>query len=257
MASNLIKLRNDTVHRESKFNLQLILSPSKIILILSLITGLLLILHLCSFWLTATRSAESTYVKWMDLYFNFNHENNFPSYFSTFLLLFSAFLLYFIAKVLPPSDWDKNRWHLLSYIFLFLSLDEAVEIHERIGAYTQRLIKNDFYGILQWMWIVPYTILVVVFGLYFLKFLFRLPSNIRKLFILSGGIYVFAAAGIEAIEGFLNKRADPGIVVPITTTLQELLEMVGIILFIYALLHFISQKFKKVEVISSSAETMT
>ena len=64
-------------------------------------------------------------------YFNFDQEANFPSLYSALALGFSSYLLIIIAT-LKRADRSRfaQKWKTLSYIFLFLAIDEACSIHE-------------------------------------------------------------------------------------------------------------------------------
>ena len=78
-----------------------------------------------------------------------------------------------------------SLWLVLSFIFLYLSIDEAVQLHERVGV----IIENNFNptGYLSWGWVIPYGLLFIIFSaVYYFKFLPQLPKKIFWLFIISG-----------------------------------------------------------------------
>ncbi len=72
-----------------------------------------------------------------------------------------------------------------------------------------------------------------------MKFLISLPKNIRSKLLIAGGIYLFGAIGMEMISGFHVENYGRDIVYNIITTVEEIFEMVGILIFIYALLFYI------------------
>ena len=87
---------------------------------------------------------------------------------------------------------------------------------------------------------IPYSILVLLFALVYLRFFLALPRKYQWLFALSGGVFVFGALGMEVIGASRAKnlpREDP-INIFFTTT-EESLEFIGIILFNYTLISYI------------------
>ncbi len=64
--------------------------------------------------------------------FSVDNEGNIPTVYSVLALLFSSILLGTIAHAKNlDSDRYKKHWKILSFIFLYLSLDEAGQIHEQ------------------------------------------------------------------------------------------------------------------------------
>ena len=64
---------------------------------------------------------------WLDV-LNMDRELNLPTLFSTMLLLTAARLLMQLSKASLQESADD--WTLLSRIFMFLAVDEALQIHE-------------------------------------------------------------------------------------------------------------------------------
>ena len=215
-----------------------------------LLTGILLALflfHLISLWLVDSDRGPTGPIMKFNHYFNFNSESNFPTLFSAFILLFASLLLWIIYQLTEPGNRYRRRWILLSAIFLFLSLDEAVRIHEQIEILTRRIFTNDMSGFLKMTWTIPYVLFALTIAVYNYRFVLQLPNLIRKKFLLSGGLYVLAAAGTESLEGYLMQSTAGNRNVLITTiTIQEFFEMASIILFISALLDYLSMKFKNI-----------
>lgn len=231
---------------ETKQEHQHSLSVKGIINLLLLITLILLVTHLVSFLIVYHDSGDSRFIPYLDMYFNFNRENNVPSFFSSLLLLFSSLLLWLIYKLTEIRDTYRKRWLLLAAIFLFLTLDEALKIHERINVFTSLIFTDNMGGYLTWTWIIPYMLLFLAVAIYNFRFVLQLPRSIRNTFMLAGCLFVFAAAAIESIEGRLMIiTAEDPVVLMITTTIQELGEMISIILFISGLLRYLALTSKK------------
>src|SRR5689334_13266364 len=63
--------------------------------------------------------------------FDLDGERNIPSFFSMLLLMTSAVILYMISIIKRKFQFPfRNHWLGLSLIFLFLSMDELISLHE-------------------------------------------------------------------------------------------------------------------------------
>lgn len=90
--------------------------------------------------------------------------------------------------------------------------------------------------------------LVLIFVLAYLRFLAALPARTRNLFLLAGAIYVAGALGVEMIGGrhaFVFGRYN--FAYTMIATLEEFLEMLGILLFVQALLSYMQVHVKEVQ----------
>ncbi len=167
-------------------------------------------------------------------------EYNFPTLFAFTILLFASLLLYFIST-LDHEKKIKNKifWKFLSLFFLFLALDEAMVMHERIKNF------KEYYSfgtspLLGYAWIFPYSLLALVVGVSSLKFLRRLPKKTRILFITAGIAYWIGAVGGEFAEIFVVEKFGRMDYLPFVRTTEEVLEMGSIVFFIYALLDYLA-----------------
>lgn len=131
-------------------------------------------------------------------------------------------------------------WKTLSLIFLYLSLDEAFSFHEIliIPSVRESLHLNPvFYE----TWVIPGIVLVGVFAFKYLKFLLHLPYKTRYLFLIAAIVYVGGGLGMEMVGGVLRIDFGRRTIISLTGIIvEESLEMVGIVIFIYALLAYLS-----------------
>lgn len=173
--------------------------------------------------------------------FDFNTENSFPTLYSFIILLLSAALLGLIGMLARQQGMRGRGWFILSLVFLFLAIDETLMIHEAIMVLVRESFNTT--GIFYYAWIIPYSFLLVLLIFSLLPFIIKLPSDTRRNFFLAGFIFVSGAIGIEALTGWhvTAVGGDKNLVYEILYTIEELLEMVGIVLFIYALLNHISR----------------
>ncbi|MGI9533735.1 MAG: hypothetical protein ACR2NW_02190 [Thermodesulfobacteriota bacterium] len=195
-------------------------------------------------------------------FFNFHNlfsllsETSIPTLFSILNLLFSSVLLWVIAKNAKATE-GKNRyfWISLSVIFLFLAFDEGTQIHELIGVFTNSFFNFPLGHPLHYSWVIPYSILILIIGLIYFKFLFTLPLAIRNGIIAAGLLFVIAAIGLELVEAMELRSLDRGSYIRkynfdrayVVPAVQELMEMVAISFFNYILLKYIAMEKIKVE----------
>jgi len=174
--------------------------------------------------------------------FHVGLEGNITTYFSSLLLLISGVLLALIAAVKRANGERYIRhWAGLALIFFYLSLDEAVKIHELTIDPLREAFNPS--GIFYYAWVIVAIPLVIIVGLIYLRFLLDLPPNTRLLFIASGAIFVFGALGMDLIAGvFLSSDWErSSAIVTGLIILEEFLENVGIALFISSLLLYMRQ----------------
>ncbi|MGF1589621.1 MAG: hypothetical protein ACFCU7_10315 [Pleurocapsa sp.] len=227
--------------RSSQFELPTYnLSPQKITKFLLLAIGLLIFLNLGERavvrWLNAINDGEiSSY------YFNFDQESNFPTLYSALTLGFSSYLLSIISVIEKSRNARyAKHWQALSVIFLLLAIDEACSIHESSIPLLRGAINAK--GILYFTWVVPAFLLLIVFLIIFRKFIFSLPPKIKVLFIASGAVYVGGALGMELIGGYIADTYGYNIFYGIASSIEEILEMLGIVIFIRGLLTYIQSQ---------------
>jgi hypothetical protein len=170
--------------------------------------------------------------------FNVDGEGNIPTLYSFLALLFSSFLLGAIAyaKSLDRCRY-QHHWKILSFIFLGLSLDEVFQWHEHLIGLRSLLHATGF---LYFTWVVPMGFLVAIFLLSYSKFLFHLPVSTKKLFVAATAVYIGGAIGMEMVGGYLaSTRGQENVAYVLETTIEESLEMLGIVVFIHALISYI------------------
>jgi hypothetical protein len=136
-------------------------------------------------------------------------------------------------------DADARYWAGLAVVFLFLSLDESASFHElTIMPLRQRLGAGGF---LYSTWIVPAAAFVAVLGLVYLRFLARLPARTRWLIAASAVVYLSGTLGLEAVSGrHEDLHGFRNLTYAMLVTAEETLEMLGIVLFIHALLTYVA-----------------
>jgi hypothetical protein len=204
-----------------------------IVMVLSLLNGLLLSLHFYLGDSAPDKLAE---------YFDFDLEGNIPTFYSAVAVLICSGLLALIARV----NWNRPGgkryyWLGLSVLFLFLALDEAAAIHEEFSDFLEQYMKAR--GPLYFLWVIPYGIAAAVLAVVYFRFVWGLPKVTRARFIVAGLLFVGGALGVEMLGAIAADRSGYDTVLyTVLYTIEEMLEMLGIVLFIYALLSHLAEQ---------------
>ena len=93
---------------------------------------------------------------WLDS-LNMDRELNLPTLFSSALLLMAALLMQRLGK--SSDRIAAQDWRLLSKIFIFLALDEALQIHEILIIPG---LRHQVHPALASTWVVPYAVLALI-----------------------------------------------------------------------------------------------
>lgn len=220
--------------------LAITLSPHRTAWILGSISVVLCAVSIAGKALEWALGVHSTYFIYQTvLTFNVNRESNIPTWYSTLLLLTCAVLLGIIALAQQQSGKAGARhWKGLALIFLYLSLDETAVIHEKLTIPLQESLHVT--GFLYFGWVLAGAAVVVAVGLIYARFIFRLPPPTRRLFILAALLYVGGALVVEAISANQWYQTDSeSLLFSAIGTIEELGEMLGTVVFIYALSSYI------------------
>lgn len=235
------------------------LNSKKIITILCVCVGILVMLSLVASYLMVY-NPDNLYSKKYIEFFYLNNENNLPSLFSTMLLFIASllnFAIYSVTAANPEKKKYKFYWFILGAVFLFLGLDESLQIHELLNNRDSIKAMETENLFVYYGWVIPYAIGSAIIGIFFLRFVFSLPVNIRNRFMIAGFIYVFAALGMECLESLAhNLYGDNSFLIKTLITIEEPMEMSGVIIFIYALLDYVKLS-KVVFVVSEQEDTLT
>lgn len=224
----------------------IILSPLKITRALG-VTALLLVLASITGQLTKYILGHDFAYGLIRLFY-VDNENNIPSYFSASLLLLAALLLALITALKKAAHAAyRFQWALLSFTFLYMAIDEAASIHELLIEPMKGLLGQQAGGIFFFAWVIPGIAVALVFGLSYLKFLLHLPAKTRWRIVIAATLYLGGAIGMELIGGrYADLHGTENLAYSMATTVEESLEMAGIIVFISTLLNYIADNYKEI-----------
>jgi hypothetical protein len=173
--------------------------------------------------------------------FNVDEERNIPTYFSSVILLFASLLC---AVIVLLESKERYYWLILALGFLLISMDEFIGLHEKLNALVTSVTKTSFTGTLYFAWLIPASLLVLILAILFYGLLMRLDTKMRESLFLAACFFIGGSMIIEALtapyyEQFIVNAIPLPFIYSVLTTLEEGLEMAGVILFINTLLHYI------------------
>ena len=181
-----------------------------------------------------------------------SYEGNIPTWYSSLLLFACACLLLLIGQ-LTSQDGQPYRWHwrLLGLIFLYISIDEAVMIHESLNTPVRTALGVG--GVFYFAWVVPFAAVLAGLPLVYLKFLLSLPPRFRILFVIAGAVYVGGALGTELpISAWYEAYGGDNLVYGLLNLAQEGLEILGASLFCWTLIDYLAAQFGGLRIVFES-----
>lgn len=203
--------------------------------------------------------------------FDMDLEGNLPMLFNVLLLLAVAIGFYLVARS-ETVVRDRRSWFFMAIVFVFLTVDEGSQIHEKLMLSTLRLLNHGTVGggemgWLYYAWIVPYGVAVSALLLTLVPWLLRLPARLRWSLLFSGGVFLLGAVFMESWSGKLAESLEatarpseelpwiPCTVYPTGScflyadarfvamcTVEEILEMTGLILCLRALIEELNRR---------------
>jgi hypothetical protein len=220
------------------------IGPGKIARVMTLIVASLLLLNVAGLVSRFFLGYDSKLIS----AFSFGYEQNFPTFYSALALLFCAALLAIVGAARRKAHREYAfHWGALAAIFAFLSADEMLEIHEVLIVPVREALHTG--GMLRFAWVIPYGVLVAVFVLAYLKFLRDLPAKTRRRFVVAGALYVLGALGMELLGSkYYDLHGGDNFVYVMHQTLEELLEMAGVIVFAHAIAEYLRDEVGLVQV---------
>ena len=176
-------------------------------------------------------------VEWIDV----NREGSIPTWYATITLASCAVLLGLIAV-----DAARHRkpfpfhWAALGVIFALLSVEEILGVHSEATGRLRELVSitdGPGYAIaLALIALVGLAIVALLFG----RFYLHLPARWRTWFTIAAVIYAIGVFASDAVGDYLITSAgEPTLAYDIVLTIEEALEMTGVLIFIVMLLEYI------------------
>jgi len=229
-------------HNEIALNRQTVvgvLSATALFLLVTSIAGQLMQIQFGS-----DRTHEFVRLFYVDL------EGNIPTFFSASLLLFSSLLLTLISALKrksPDSAWVQ--WAVLSLVLLCMAIDEASRIHESLNGPARWLLGKYATGIFYHAWVILGMAIVLIVTLFYLRFFINLPQQTRRQFFLAAFTFLSGAVGMETVGGnYGESHGKDDLQYSLLATVEEGLEMAGVIIFINALFNYLIVHYRQVRI---------
>lgn len=159
-----------------------------------------------------------------------NSSNNLPKWYDSVLLSLCGILLFLVAHTRENRKLPSFSWHLLAFTFFFLSLSKATSFDQSFFGGIRRILTTVGIRINPFLFGV---LLIVVFLFVFAPFFSGLSRKVKKYVTLSVIVYVFLSLFFEILSSRLYWTRTLYV---LFSGFEELCEMLGGIIFLYALL---------------------
>ena len=173
--------------------------------------------------------------------FRLDAEATIPMWFSSMLMLVCSLLAAVAALVhRHQRRADVWRWGMISVILLGMSMDEAVVLHEMAIRVIRGFMPTS--GLFFYAWVVVAIPAVVVVASLGAPMLRRLPRRTAVGLPLSATIFCVGAIGMEMVGGKVFEAAGETatLIYVVVTSLEEGLEMAGLVVCFYVLLDYLA-----------------
>jgi hypothetical protein len=181
-------------------------------------------------------------------HFDVDIEGSVPTWFSNLLLGFAAVQLLVIGHLRRKRRGASGAyWTVLGVTFALMSADEITGFHNTpfVSEESARSV-SDFLAI---PWVVQGMVVVAIFGLAYVRFLLTLPRATMLGLMRAGLVYVGGALIMEMVGAhFIVNYGYKHPIVSAILTLEEGMEMFGVILLISTLFRYIEREFPRVGV---------
>jgi hypothetical protein len=220
--------------------MKITLNISKIIQLLSFVALVLILANIIMLviYFYINDPEQFDFVRMVDL----DQETNLPTLFSSAILLLSGFLFYLLYKEAKKvKKEDAPFWLGLSFIFIFLAFDESAKIHETLGDLSENFI--DASGYLYYPWVISYMFLLLILGFFYIRFFWKMEKKLFWSFVGAAVLFLSGAIGLELLGA--NEASLHGadtLKYCIYYTVEESLEMFGVIYLIHILLNLLAGK---------------
>ena len=170
--------------------------------------------------------------------FDFNMESNAPTWFSAALLLGVGVVAALIGRRATPM---RGYWYAVAGVAVFLSLDESAQIHELVTVALRRgLAVGPGFSVAVVVIVSLVPVLVGAAGFY--RFVRALPRPTAAGLLVAAAVYLGGAVGVDTVVAALDFGGGGGALSLALHTVEELLEMTGVILAIHVLLTHLARE---------------
>ncbi|RIL01453.1 MAG: hypothetical protein DCC71_17640 [Proteobacteria bacterium] len=155
--------------------------------------------YLAAVWIESADSHGLVGAQFMDL-FHPDREKSIGAWYQSMLLVGCAALVYYAGERIPGhGERFRLGWRLLACGLLFMSMDEAAVIHERLAILVPAAWHE---GVLKYAWVLPAMLVLAAIVPFYVRFVIALPRVLRTRLLVAAGVYLGGALGLEMFGGF-------------------------------------------------------
>lgn len=167
--------------------------------------------------------------------FDVNAERSIPTWYATSLLLACGLTLGVIAHFKRQQrEPYRVHWLLLALTFVAMSVEEVAGLHEETVEPLAPWVSH-----IPWLvfgWVVLGVLAVILFGVVFFRFWRHLAPRTRFLTALAAVVYIGGSVVFEILDGYEYALRGDTQLYWLMNSFEELFEMLGCVIFLYALL---------------------
>ncbi len=230
-------------------NSKLLLNPASIVRALGIAALVLVLLSIAAVSADGLTGHNSIILHKAVKLLYVDFELNVPAFFSTLILLIASAILAVITILKrQQKDLYTIEWAILTIGFMMMAFDELLSVHERMIEPMQELLGNKNLGIFYFAWVIPMGLLVLLLAILLFRFWWNLPPKTRLYFMIAAVMFLGGSFGLELIE---SKHSEiygiDTLTYIVLVTIEESLEMLGVIVFIKALFSYITEIFGELQ----------
>ncbi|MFC5752302.1 hypothetical protein [Actinomadura rugatobispora] len=171
--------------------------------------------------------------------FNVGAEANLATWWNSTLLLSVAGTA-LVAAVLSGRDARPGRrsWPALEAAAAWLSIDETVQVHERLAGPGRAWARELGLALPTYAWVLPGAALALTGTLCAVLWARRLPPDLRRGLLGALAAYLTGALVVESFNGWA-RRQGADVVYAVGTSVEEALEMGACLLALAVLARFV------------------
>ncbi len=181
--------------------------------------------------------------------FNFDRESNFPTLFNGGLLAFGslvAFSIHAWMRSHGTDDMTRRAWFGIGAVLAFLAIDELCLVHEALDWFLMARLGTT--GAIAWPWVIPYAVIAIGVGVFFLRFFLSLERRYRWTFAAAALLYVGAAIGFEMLEAIqVERHGVDSLGYGLLYTVEETLEMLAVMIANHGLMLYAIRECKGID----------
>lgn len=191
-------------------------------------------------WRAIAQSTPETFpdIQFWFYFFDVGREINVPTWFSAGLWIGVGLITGYFAR---RAARFRVSWGFFAFLAFFLSLDETLELHERLDGIGNELARYVPIT-LGFTWVLPGVLIAAVLCAFLLRLVVSLPRRAMIGLLASGVVFVSGSVGAETLSGMtlINEGQAPSFFV--LTLVEETLEMTGLALCVASLLHLLQHR---------------